>query len=147
MRFNPPRRKAGLILGALAAMLLIAVGVVIAFVATSRAPITGSARPATATEQTEAERLFDAIDRFEQAWNDEDFDALTGLMCTDMTQDPEFDADALRALRDEAGRMDVTINSVDVDGDSATANLTQRGDDPEDVEFVREDGDWKMCDF
>ena len=147
MRFNPPRRKTGLILGAFAAM-LIAVGVVIAFVATShKAPIAGSARPGPATEQTEAERLFDAIDRFEQAWNDEDFDALTGLMCTDLIGDPEFDADALRALRDGAGRMDVTINSVDVDGDSATANLTQRGEGPEDVGFVREDGDWKMCDF
>ena len=128
-------------------MLLIAVGGVIALAMNHKAPIAGSARPTPAMEQTEAERLFNAIDRFEQAWNDEDFDALTGLMCTDMIQDPEFDADALRALRDGAGPMDVTINSVDVDGDSATANLTQRGEGPEDVGFVREDGDWKMCDF
>jgi hypothetical protein len=37
--------------------------------------------------------------------------------------------------------------SIDVTGNSATANLTQHGEEPEEIGFVREGGDWKWCDF
>jgi hypothetical protein len=147
---DAPRRKTGLIIGAVAAFLLVVVGVVVAVVvATSNdAPVvTGSGPTTTSTQPAGEESLRDVIDQFQQAWNDEDFDTLTELMCEDMRNDPEFDASALVDLRDEVGRMDLTVNSVDVNGNSATANLTQRGEEPEDIGFVRESGDWKWCDF
>ena len=43
--------------------------------------------------------------------------------------------------------MDVAVTSVEVDGDTATASVKQAGEQPNDIKFVREDGEWKWCEL
>ena len=45
--------------------------------------------------------------------------------------------------------MDVSVTSVEVevDGDTATASVKQAGEQPNDIKFVREDGEWKWCEL
>jgi hypothetical protein len=164
MRFNPPpnwpsappgwqlwvpdapRARIGLVIGALAVTLLVGIGVVIAVVAVNG----GSTIPGTPTTTVEAEKsdedkVRDVVDHFEQAWNDEDFSALTELFCEDMRNDPDFSHSALREVRDTGGELLLKITSLAVDGKTATATILNHGDDPDDIAFVREDGDWKWC--
>jgi hypothetical protein len=143
---DAPRARIGLIIGALAVTLLVGSGVVIAVVAVNR----GSTIPGTPTTSVEAEKsdedkVRDVVDQFEQAWNDEDFSALTELFCEDMRNDPDFSHSALREVRDTGGELLLKITSLAVDGKTATATILNHGDDPDDIAFVREDGDWKWC--
>jgi hypothetical protein len=147
---EPRRRKTGLILGALAATLLIAVGVVVAIVAANRtattaAPTTGT--PTGTAAQTDEEQIEVVVEKYAQAWNDEDFAAFEPIVCEDMRNAEEFnEKDFLdaRGIRDD---MDVAVTSVEVDGDTATASVQQAGEQPNDIKFVREDGGWKWCEL
>jgi hypothetical protein len=149
---DAPRRKTGLIIGALALTLLIVVGVVIAVVATSNnsADITVT-RPTTPSadkpKPSDEDQLRDVVDQFEQSWNDKDFDALSELFCEDVRNDPEFSRSALRELRDGAGRLTLTVTALDVNGDAATATITNLGEDPDEIDFAREDSLWKWCEL
>jgi hypothetical protein len=98
-----------------------------------------------APEPTDEDLVRDVVDQFEQAWNDEDFAALTALFCEDMRNDPDFSRSALREVRDTGGELLLKITSLDVDGKSATATILNHGEEPDDIAFVREDGDWKWC--
>jgi hypothetical protein len=143
---DAPRARIGLVIGALAVTLLVGIGVVIAVVAVNG----GSTIPGTPTTTVEAEKsdedkVRDVVDHFEQAWNDEDFSALTELFCEDMRNDPDFSHSALREVRDTGGELLLKITSLAVDGKTATATILNHGDDPDDIAFVREDGDWKWC--
>ena len=143
---DAPRSKTGLIIGAIAVTLLIGVGVVIAVVATKGAPtVTGIATTAVEAEKSDEDLVRDVVDQFEQAWNDEDFTALTKLFCEDMRNDPDFSRSALREVRDTGGELLLKITSLDVDGKTATATILNHGEDPDDIAFVREEGDWKWC--
>jgi hypothetical protein len=140
------RSKTGLIIGAIAATLLIGIGAVVAVVVVNKA----STVPGTPTTTVEAAKsdedlVREVVDQFEQAWNDEDFTALTGLFCEDMRNDPDFSRSALREVRDTGGELLLKIASLDVDGKTATATILNHGEDPDDIAFVREDGDWKWC--
>jgi hypothetical protein len=147
---DAPRSKTGFIIGAIAVTLLIGVGVVIAVVVSSsdstditvaRSTTSSVAEP----EPTDEDLLRDVVDQFEQAWNDEDFAALTALFCEDMRNDPDFSRSALREVRDTGGELLLKITSLDVDGKSATATILNHGEEPDDIAFVREGGDWKWC--
>jgi len=143
---DTPRSKTGLIIGALAATVLIGAGVVTAIVAANWAPtVTGSPTTIVEAEKSDEDKVRDVVDQFEQAWNDEDFDTLTDLFCEDMRNDPEFDRSALRDVRDTGGELLLKIASLDVVGTTATATILNHGEDPDDIAFVREDGDWKWC--
>ena len=143
---DAPRSKTGLIIGAIAVTLLIGVGVVIAVVVTKGAPtVTGIATTAVEAEKSDEDLVRDVVDQFEQAWNDEDFTALTKLFCEDMRNDPDFSRSALREVRDTGGELLLKITSLDVDGKTATATILNHGEDPDDIAFVREEGDWKWC--
>jgi hypothetical protein len=143
---DAPRGKTGLIIGAIAVTLLLGVGVVIAVVVMNRAS-TVPGIPTTTIEAAKSDEdlVRDVVDQFEQAWNDEDFTALTALFCEDMRNDPDFSRSALREVRDTGGELLLKITSLDVDGKSATATILNHGEEPDDIAFVREDGDWKWC--
>jgi hypothetical protein len=137
---------------ALAVTLLIAAGVAIAVVAVSNnsADITVTRSASTSADEpepTDEDQVRDVVDRFEQSWNDKDFDALSELLCEDMRNDPEFNESALRELRDGAGRLALTVAALDINGDAATATILNLGEDPDDIDFTREDSDWKWCEF
>jgi hypothetical protein len=144
---DSPRSKTGLIVGAIAVTLLIGIAVVVGVVVLSGRASTVSGIPTTAVEaeKSDEELVRDVVDQFEQAWNDGDFTTLTGLLCEDMRDDPEFSHSALREVRDTGGELLLKIASLDVDGKTATATILNHGEDPDDIAFVREDGDWKWC--
>jgi hypothetical protein len=144
---DAPRSKTGLIIGAIAVTLLIGVGVVIAVVVAMNRASTVPGIPTTAIEaaKSDEDKVRDVVDQFEQAWNDEDFTALTKLFCEDMRNDPDFSRSALREVRDTGGELLLKITTLDVDGKTATATILNHGEEPDDIAFVREDGDWKWC--
>jgi hypothetical protein len=45
------------------------------------------------------------------------------------------------------GSLTLTIAELVVDGDTATATVLNRGVDPDDIDFTRENGEWKWCEF
>jgi hypothetical protein len=141
---DAPRGKTGLIIGAIAVTLLVGLGVAIA--AANWAPtVTGTPTTVVEAEKSDEDLVRDVVDQFEQAWNDEDFAALTALFCEDMRNDPDFSRSALREVRDTGGELLLKITSLDVDGKAATATILNHGAEPDDIAFVREDGDWKWC--
>jgi hypothetical protein len=89
----------------------------------------------------------EVVDRFEQSWNDADFDAMSEILCEEMRDDPEFGPSEMREMREMAGTLVLTITDLAIDGDAATATILNRGDDADDIEFAREDGDWKWCEY
>lgn len=143
---TPARGKVGLIIGALATVLLIAVGVVVAIVVTRQTPdITVTAPTTTVAEKTDEEQIEVVVEQFAQAWNDKDFAAFEPIVCKDMREAEEFNESDFLAAREDSDEMDISVKSVDVDGDSATASVEAVGDTERDIAFVREDGDWKWC--
>jgi hypothetical protein len=84
-------------------------------------------------------------DQFEQAWNGGDFDALRQLICTDLRTESHFSTNELREARQIAGRLALTVESIEVGGVTATAVIENHEADPDDIDFVREVGDWKWC--
>jgi hypothetical protein len=129
----------------LAAALVIAVAVGVTFIGTRSPVITGTPTTATAEEKSDEDQLRDAVDQFEQAWNDDDFDALRQLVCTDLRSAGQFSTDELREARQIGGRLALTIESIEVGGVTATAVIENHGAGPDDIDFVREVGDWKWC--
>jgi hypothetical protein len=145
---DAPRRKPGLVIGALAAALFIVVGGVVAIVATTRTPdITVTPTSTTKEAKSDEDQVRDVVDQFEQAWNDEDVDELRQLFCADMRSEAEFDERALREMIGMGGNLSLTIAELDINGDAATATVLNRGEDPDDIGFAREDGDWKWCEL
>ncbi|KAA0086752.1 hypothetical protein CIW52_02245 [Mycolicibacterium sp. P9-64] len=144
------RSKTGLVIGAFALTLLVGIGVVIGVVVWSNDWTDITVAPSTTSspappQPTDEDLVRDVVDQFEKAWNDEDFTALTKLFCEDMRNDPAFSRSALREVRDTGGELLLKITSLDVDGTTATATILNHGEDPDDIAFVREDGDWKWC--
>ncbi len=145
-----PRRKAGLIIGAISATLLVAIGVLVAVVATRRPPdITATPTTTAAASETltDREQIEAVVERFQMAWNDIDFAAFAPIVCEKMRNADEFNQDDFLEARDVREDMDVSVVAVEVDGDSATASVMQVGEDPNDIGFVREDGEWKWCEI
>ena len=141
------RRKTGLIIGALAATLFVCVGAVIAVVAVSGHSVTGTATPPAGTALSDEDQVRAVVDRFEKSWNEEDFDAMSEILCEDMRNDPEFDPSIMSEMRSIAGSLTLTVADLYVDGDAATATILNQGEDPDDIDFTRENGDWKWCEF
>jgi hypothetical protein len=50
-------------------------------------------------------------------------------------------------MRSIAGRLTLTVAELDIKGDAATATILNQGEDPDDIDFARENGEWKWCEF
>lgn len=145
----PPKRRTGLYLAIGAIVLALAVvGGVIALAVTrdSSGPVAGptSTAPLDPIDSDE-EAIRAVVDEFEQTWNAGDYDGWSALLCEDMQAEGEFDESAFDDIRELGGRLSLSINTLEIDGDTATANISQKGEDPDDIAFVRESGDWKWC--
>jgi hypothetical protein len=140
------RRRNGLIIGAVVAVLALAAAAVIAVVVL-RSPSASTTHPTppSAQQKTDEEQIKDAVAKFETAWNDRNFDGFKPILCTEMQADRQFNETDFLDARDESGRVKLSVESVEVDGDSATAKVSHDGEEPDDVSFVREDGAWKWC--
>jgi hypothetical protein len=62
-----------------------------------------------------------------------------------MRNDKEFNEKDFLDARSDSGELNLTVESVEVDGDSAMATVTHEGEGADDIDFVREDGSWKWC--
>ena len=69
------------------------------------------------------------------------------LFCEEMHAEAEFGEPALREMRELSGPLELTVTTLDIDGDTATATILNEGEDPDDIGFAREDGDWKWCEL
>jgi hypothetical protein len=140
-------RKNGLIIGGLvAALVLVAAAVITVVVLRSPSDVatTGSTQP-SASQQTDEEQIKDAVEKFEKAWNDRDFDGFKPILCQEMQNDKQFNENEFLDARSENGEVKLDVESVEVDGDSATASVTHDGGNADDIDFVREGGNWKWC--
>jgi hypothetical protein len=141
------RRRTGLVIGALAATLLACAGAAIAVVSVSGHSVTGTATRPAGTALSDEDQVRAVVDRFEQSWNEEDFDAMSEILCEDMRNDPEFDPSIMSEMRSIAGSLTLTVVDLYVNGDAATATILNQGEDPDDIDFTREDGEWKWCEL
>jgi sigma54-dependent transcription regulator len=146
---QPPRNRrwqwaAVVAFVAVVAIAAIAVGGIVVGT-TGSSILTGTPTMAPRQERSDEDQLRDAIDEFEQAWNASDFDALRQLICADLRADDQFSRSELREARDLAGRLALTVRSIDFDGAKATAVIENHGAEPDDIRFVRESDDWKWC--
>ncbi|WP_319448216.1 MULTISPECIES: hypothetical protein [unclassified Mycobacterium] len=139
-------RKNGLIIGGLVAVLLLVVGAVITVVLLrSSDSTTTKSTQTSASQKTDDEQIEDAVKAFEKAWNDRDFDGFKPILCLEMRSDKEFNEEDFLDARGESGELNLDVESVEVDGEAATATVTRDGEDADDIDFVREDGSWKWC--
>jgi hypothetical protein len=145
----PPKKKTGLILAFAAVVVVLAVmGGVIAVVATRDSSGTvASSTSSTSSASSDEDALRAVIDEFEQTWNDKDYDGWSALLCKKMEADSDFDEQAFDEIREMGGTLRLSVNSLEIDGDDATVNISQRGEDPDDIAFVREGGEWKWCEL
>jgi hypothetical protein len=142
---KPAGRRNLLIFGGLAIALLLVVGAVITVVLLRSPSGTTTATPTSVSQQTDEDQIKDAVSKFEDAWNDRNFDGFKPILCEQMQNDEEFNEEDFLDARNDSGRVQLDVKSIEVDGDSATATVTHDGDDDDSVEFVREGGAWKWC--
>ena len=144
---RPGRRRNGLIIGAVVAVLVLAAAAAVIAVAVLRtqSATTGHPTAASTQQKTDEEQIKDTVGKFETAWNERNFEGFKPILCAEMQADRQFNETDFLDARDESGRVKLSVVSVEVDGDSATAGVSHNGDDPDDVTFVREDGTWKWC--
>jgi hypothetical protein len=101
----------------------------------------------TPSAQSDEDRIADLVDGFEQAWNDREFGRLRDMMCADMRAQPDFGEDSLREARSDSGRLDLQITDLEIGDGSATAVIENHGEDPDDIAFAYEGGEWKWCEY
>ena len=104
----------------------------------------GSAFAATDADQVRA-----VLDRMNSSYNQSDFDSFASHLYVDILTVPDFDA-GWHESRESDGPTEIAVNSIDVAGDKAVANVRFEAANREDaktvdVDFVREGADWKAC--
>jgi hypothetical protein len=103
----------------------------------------------TAHAATDADQVRGVLDVLNNAYNSSDFDAFASHLCAQMRETDDFKA-GWYVRRRVDGPTRITVNSVNVAGDDAFANVrfeaANRTDAKTmDVEFIREGLDWKAC--
>jgi hypothetical protein len=105
---------------------------------------TGSAPTATDEDQVRA-----VLDGMNGSYNRSDFDAFASHVCADILHASGYEAGWYDS-RESDGPTHITVNSVDVTGDEAIANVrfaAAKHPDAKtlDVDFLREGAEWKAC--
>jgi hypothetical protein len=104
----------------------------------------GSAPRATDENQVRA-----VLDGMNGAYSRSDFDAFASHVCADMLRASGYEAGWYQS-RESDGPTQITVNSVDVTGDDAVANVRFVAANHEDtktldIDFLREGAEWKAC--
>lgn len=136
---------AGLVVAILA---LVAVVAVIAAVAITRSTVTVAGTAVASTDPgSDEDQIRTVVAAFETAWNDGDYSAFRPLLCTQVRDDDAFSRSELEEARGIGGRLDLRVESVAFSGNSATADISNGGENNQDIEFIRQDGSWKWCEY
>jgi hypothetical protein len=104
-------------------------------------------RPApTATDEDQVRRLLEGMNG---SYNRSDFAAFASHVCADMLRAGGYEAGWYQS-RESDGPTQITVNSIDVTGDNAVANVrfvAANHSDAKtlDVDFLREGDQWKAC--
>jgi hypothetical protein len=122
--------------GALAAALMIVAALMVI-----------TTRPAPAA--TDEDQVRAVLERMNGSYNRSDFDAFASHMCTDMLRADAYEAGWYQS-RQSDGPTQITVNSVDVTGDDAVANVrfvAANHTDAKtlDIDFLRDGAEWKAC--
>lgn len=102
------------------------------------------------SKPSDEERIRQFFASAQNAWNNSDFDAFADLTCDKDRQGEDFTESNFRDARVDEGRVEITVKSVEVSGDTAIASVEEKyetEDEPDSVEhdLVREGGEWKVC--
>jgi hypothetical protein len=141
---NPQRRYSPGVLIAI----VVAVGllVLVAVTAITRSNVVVAGTAVVSDEKPSDEDQIRGIVRaFEDAWNGGSFDAFRPILCSEMRADEEFNEEQFRDARNDGGQLNLILESVDFTGDYATADVSNGGRNNQDIDFVREGGEWKWC--
>lgn len=148
MYHPPPPRRRTPILALIAGLVVLVVAALAVVVVVARPDaVTGTAVRDPAERLTDEEQITASVNAFEQAWNDGDFAAFQPVLCAGAQASDEFTESEFLEARDLGGVLDLTVESVDVDGDAAVADVANDGENNQDIALVREDGAWKWCEF
>ncbi len=104
-------------------------------------------RPApTATDGDQVRRVLEGMNG---SYNRSDFEAFASHVCADMLRAAGYEAGWYQSRKSD-GPTQITVNSVDVTGDDAVANVrfvAANHSDAKtlDVDFLREGDQWKAC--
>ena len=107
------------------------------------------ATSAPAVADTDEDEVRTVLDGMNGSYNQTDFSGFASHLCADLLRNAGFAADWFKS-RSEDGPTRITVNSVDVRGNEAIANVrfeaANRADAKTlDVEFLREGAEWKAC--
>ena len=105
--------------------------------------------PGSAQATTNEDRVRAVLDGMNGSYNRSDFTDFASHLCADMLRTAGFKAGWYQSRKSD-GPTQITVNSVDVKGDHAVANVRfQAANRAEaktlDVEFLRDGADWKAC--
>ncbi|MBY0290242.1 MAG: nuclear transport factor 2 family protein [Mycobacteriaceae bacterium] len=124
-------------------------GTPVAQESTAESTQTSVAATTTTTAPSDDDQVRETVMAFQQAYNTQNWDAYLELMC------PSWRAqytgpvmDMTKKTRIDQGLTTMTVNSVQILGDEATANVDAQnellGRKTLDLKLVREDG-WRVC--
>jgi hypothetical protein len=105
--------------------------------------------PGPTSAATDEDQVRAVLDGMNGSYNRSDFDTFASHLCAGMLRVDDFEAGWYES-READGPTRITINSVDVIGDGAVANVRFEAAKHEDaktldVDFVREGAEWKAC--
>lgn len=127
--------------------LFIAGGALAAALAIVAALMVVTTRPApTATDEDQVLRVLEGMNG---SYNRSDFEAFASHVCADMLRAGGYEAGWYQSRKSD-GPTQITVNSIDVTGDDAVANVrfvAANHSDAKtlDVDFLREGDQWKAC--
>ncbi|MDT5012229.1 MAG: hypothetical protein QOH57_3846 [Mycobacterium sp.] len=137
---DAPKNRTPLIAGGVAAVLAIVAVIIGALYFT----VWSKDSPAGSDEA----QIRAVVAKFEAAWNDVNFDGFKPITCKDQQTKSDFNEADFKRAREDGPKLELTVESVKIKGDKATAVVKNRDTDKtQDIQVVREDGAWKVCDF
>jgi hypothetical protein len=127
--------------------LVIAAGALAAALAMVSVLILVTTRPAPAA--TDEDQVRAVLAGMNGSYNQSDFEAFASHVCAEMLRNNSYEA-GWYSSRESDGPTQITVNSVDVTGDGAVANVqfvATNHTDPKtlDIDFLREGAEWKAC--
>lgn len=144
-----PSKKVGIIIAAVLAVILI-VAALIFFVFSDRSPEARAQKDIESTLQNLSEVT--SVEEFSEQICEEyrpDADVMNSLSEISSQSGVDFDAQFTEQIRG-AFPASLDVESVDLDGENATAHVTSSDDEgastDEDVKMREEDGSWLVCD-
>jgi hypothetical protein len=105
--------------------------------------------PGSTPTATDADQVRAVLDGMNGSYNRSDFEAFASHVCADMLRANGYRADWYQSRKSD-GPTQITVNSIDVTGDDAVANVrfvaANHGDAKTlDIDFLREGAHWKAC--